>query len=119
MERRSEGFSAEEISSDLPQVGRATVYRALKLFQNAGVICKLALPNGVPRYTIATGGRHHHHSVCVRCGAVTEFRDSTVERVVRTLSSEIEGEMVGHRIEFFVTCPTCLSAVALSQSRAN
>ena len=100
-------FTAEEISTELPGVGRATVYRTIKLLLEAGVICKLALPDGAPKYTLARI-EHHHHTVCVRCGAVDEFRDVTIERVLRTIGSEISGEIVGHRIEFYITCQDCL-----------
>ena len=109
LEARPDGFTAEEICEELNGVGRATVYRTLKLFQDVGVICKLALPDGAPRYALATPGRHHHHSVCVACGAIAEFRDSTIERVLRAVAGDIEGEIVGHRMEFYVTCPPCLA----------
>ena len=105
---RTGGFTAEDVCAELDDVGRATVYRTLKLFQDAEAICKLSLPDGAPRYAVAQGGRHHHHSVCVVCGAVGEFRDSTVERVLRAVAADVEGEIVGHRMEFYVTCPACL-----------
>ena len=73
------GFSAEEISSELPGVGRATVYRTIRLLLEAGVICKLALLDGAPKYSLARV-EHHHHTVCVKCGTVGEFRAVTIER---------------------------------------
>ena len=107
LEMKADAFTAEEISTELPGVGRATVYRTIKLLLEAGVICKLALLDGAPKYTLARI-EHHHHTVCVRCGAVDEFRDVTIERVLRTIGSEISGEIVGHRIEFYITCQDCL-----------
>ena len=107
LEKKEEGFSAEEISVELPGVGRATVYRTIKLLLEAGVICKLALPNGEPKYTLARV-EHHHHTVCLRCGTVGEFRDTTIERVLRAIGGDISGEIVGHRIEFYITCKQCL-----------
>lgn len=107
IERRDGGFSAEDIAGELEGVGRATVYRTLKLLVNAKVICKLALPDGTPMYS-PSRLEHHHHSVCTSCGAVEEFRDTTVERVLRSLTREIEGEIVGHRMEVFIRCRSCL-----------
>ncbi len=107
LERKEAGFSAEEVSDELPQVGRATIYRTLKLLLDAGVLCKLALPNGAPKYTLARYD-HHHHSVCVQCGAVSDFRDSTIERLMRAIGSEIPGQVLGHRLEVYVTCQQCL-----------
>ncbi|MBI4305678.1 MAG: transcriptional repressor [Chloroflexi bacterium] len=104
---KADGFTAEELCSALPNVGRATVYRTLKLLVDATIICKLAMPDGEPRYTPSHAGYHHHHAVCVDCGAIQEFRDSTVERVVKAIGSDLEGQIVGHRIEFFIQCGKC------------
>jgi Fur family ferric uptake transcriptional regulator len=109
IERRDGGFSAEDIAGELEGVGRATVYRTLKLLVNSDVICKLALPDGTPMYS-PSRLEHHHHSVCTSCGAVEEFRDTTVERVLRSLTREIEGEIVGHRMEVFIRCQSCLDS---------
>jgi len=105
--QKQEGFGAEEVCGQLPGVGRATVYRSIKLLLEAGVICKLMLPNGGQRYSLARG-EHHHHTVCVMCGTVGEFRDSTVERVLRTIGADIPGKIVGHRMEFYINCQDCL-----------
>ena len=106
--KKVEGFSAEEISGELPGVGRATVYRTIRLLLDAGVICKLALPNGAPKYSLARV-EHHHHTVCVKCGTVGEFRAVTIERLLRAIGGDISGEIVGHRIEFYITCDECLA----------
>ena len=106
--KKVEGFSAEEISGELPGVGRATVYRTIRLLLDAGVICKLTLPNGAPKYSLARV-EHHHHTVCVKCGTVGEFRAVTIERLLRAIGGDISGEIVGHRIEFYITCDDCLT----------
>ena len=107
LERKQEGFTAEEISDELPSVGRATVYRTIKLLLKAGVICKLAMMDGAPKYSLSRI-EHHHHTVCTRCGTVGEFRAATVERLLRAVGDDIPGEIVGHRMEFYVTCDRCL-----------
>ena len=111
IEERQDSFSAEEISKDLRSVGRATVYRTIKLLLEAGVVCKLALPNGEPTYALAKV-EHHHHTICVKCGTVGEFRDATIERVLRAIGGDIDGDIVGHRIEFFITCQACQARAA-------
>ncbi len=69
LEEKGSGFTAEEIGRELPSVGRATVFRTLKLLLEIGVICRLNLPDGAPRYTLSRV-EHHHHTVCVVCGNV-------------------------------------------------
>lgn len=106
LEEKGSGFTAEEIGRELPSVGRATVFRTLKLLLEIGVICRLNLPDGAPRYTLSRV-EHHHHTVCVVCGNVGEFRAATIERMMRSLSNEIPGDVVGHRIELYITCDLC------------
>ena len=101
------GFTAEEIGNELPWVGRATIFRTIKLLREAGVVCRLNLIDGTPRYSLSRV-EHHHHTVCVRCGNVGEFRAATVERVLRVIGNDIPGEIVGHRIELYVTCDRCV-----------
>ncbi len=108
VEASTGSFSAAHICEVLPVVGRATVYRTIKLLLEAGVICKLAMPNGEPTYTLARI-EHHHHTICVGCGTVGDFRDATVERLMRAIGSDISGEIVGHRMEFYITCQYCLA----------
>ena len=108
LEVKHEGFTAEEIGSELPGVGRATIFRTIKLLMEVGVVCKLNLLDGAPRYSLSRVG-HHHHTVCVKCGNVGEFRATTVERLMRGLGNNIPGEIVGHRIELYVICDRCTS----------
>ena len=106
LEQKQGGFTAEEISDELPSVGRATVYRTIKLFLEAGVICKLTLLEGAHLYLLCGVG-HHHHSVCVECGEVEELRAAAVERLIRAVSADIRGEIVEHRLELYVNCGAC------------
>lgn len=111
IERLSGAFTAEQLCRDLPGVGRATVYRTIRHLVDADALCKLPIPDGAPMYSIARI-EHHHHTICSRCGTVGEFRHSTVERVMRSLAKEIDGEIVGHRMEVFITCSSCLTESA-------
>ena len=108
IEKVSDAFTAEQLCRELPEVGRATVYRTIRHLVDAGALCKLPILDGAPMYSIARV-EHHHHTICSRCGAVGEFRHSTVERVTRSLEKEIDGDIIGHRMEIFITCSSCLA----------
>ena len=108
IESANDAFTAEQLCRDLPEVGRATVYRTIRHLVDAGALCKLPILDGAPMYSIARI-EHHHHTICSKCGAIGEFRHSTVERVMRSLGKEIDGEIVGHRMEIFIICKRCLS----------
>ncbi len=107
LEGKQEGFTADEIGSELPGVGRATIFRTIKLLMEVGVICRLNLLDGAPKYSLSRI-EHHHHTVCVRCGIVGEFRATTFERLLRSLGTDIPGEIMGHRIELYVICDRCV-----------
>ena len=107
LEQKHEGFTAEALCEELPSVGKATVYRTIKLLLEVGVICKLLMKDGSRLYSLARIGHRHHHSVCVRCGAVGEFRATNVDRALRAIGAEIPGKIVGHHIELYVTCDSC------------
>ena len=104
---KDSGFTADEIKSGLPSVSRATVFRTLKLLLEADVICRVATIDGVPRYALSKG-EHHHHTVCIRCDKVGEFKDSMIEKLLDTLSPDIPGQIIGHNIEFHIVCNECI-----------
>ena len=51
LESKDDAFSAEDINEELPEIGRATIYRTLKMLVDSGALCKTQLPGGSPRYT--------------------------------------------------------------------
>ena len=106
LERKQGAFTIESLSEELPSVGRATVYRTVKLLLEEGVICKLAMMDGSHVYSVSRAG-HHHHYVCVKCGAVAEFRATAIERLLRSIGADVPGQVVDHRIELYVACDYC------------
>ena len=104
--RRPDAFSAEEIVAALPTLGRATVYRTLRLLWESGVLCKTTMPDGSPRYSL-DDANHHHHLVCVGCERIDEFRHPAIERMLRAMKAHVGSELVGHRLELYHLCAGC------------
>ena len=116
-------FTAEEICGELPHIGRATVYRTLKILQDAEMICKVVMPGDEMVYSVsvdlANGNgdgalipSHHHHAVCTVCAAVRFFNAEAVERAISALSGSVQGvmgEIIDHRIEVYDICPRCIT----------
>jgi Fur family transcriptional regulator, ferric uptake regulator len=88
-------------------VGRATIFRALDVFLDLGLVERLDLPDGEHAYVLCEP-THHHHVVCQRCGRTAEVDD---DRGLRAVVQEIEqrtGYAIDtHRVELFGTCPSC------------
>ena len=107
LEQKHETFTTEALSEELPSVGRATVYRTVKLLVEAGLVCKVPMMDGACVYSLARVGHRHHHAVCVQCGAVGEFKAATIDRSLRAIAADIPGQVVEHHVELYVTCDDC------------
>jgi Fur family ferric uptake transcriptional regulator len=103
-------FSAEEIAARLRgrSIGRATVFRTLKLLVEAGVLCRVLLDDGTLRYRWSRRG-HHHHLVCTECGSVQDFTACDVPSLVQELSRQAEFTVDGHWLEVYGRCAVCHS----------
>ena len=112
--QRDGNFSAEDLATDLAPVGRATVYRTLKLLLDQGLVCKVVLGDGSLAYRMSHKV-HHHHLVCLNCGATADIGRCGVEDVISAVRDATDYEVVGHRIEIYGICPSCKRSVTGSQ----
>ena len=77
----------------------ATVYRTVKLLEEAGVIERLEFGDGRSRYE--ESGEHHEHLVDIETGEVIEFYDAELEEMKRVVAERMGYELVDHRLELF------------------
>jgi len=77
----------------------ATVYRTVKLLEEAGVIERLEFGDGRARYE--ESGEHHEHLVDIETGEVIEFYNEALENMKRAIAEEMGYELVDHRLELF------------------
>lgn len=86
----------------------ATVYRAMRLFENAGVVRQVGLHHRLGFYRILAPGEQLDFLVCRGCGEVSEVEDA---QAVRELEQQIAARSgfqgLYHELEFFGTCPGC------------
>lgn len=90
-------------------VGRATVFRALELFEELGLVERLDLPNGEHAYVLCEPA-HHHHVICQSCGRGTEVEACGMEAVAREIEGRTGYVIDSHRVELFGLCPDCAAA---------
>ena len=113
--RRQGHFTAADLLADAESggraVGRATVFRALELFTQLGVLERLDLPSGEHAY-VACAPRHHHHVVCSSCGATADVPDLGLSAVLSAAGSATGFDIDGHRLELYGTCPRCQGGIA-------
>jgi Fur family ferric uptake transcriptional regulator len=89
-------------------VGRASVYRALELLHDHGLIKRLDLGDGVARYELAhPAGDHHHHLLCERCGRLVAFDDPGLERAIDEASARLGVRVEHHEVVLRGACEDC------------
>ena len=105
-------LTAQEIEDELRtgdrRVGRASVYRALDVLVDHGLLARLEVGQGMARYEPVTpGGEHHHHLVCERCGKLVAFDDPALERAIESLAERLELEVADHEVLLRGACKRC------------
>jgi len=83
-----------------PKISIATVYRTVRLFEEAGLLERLDFGDGRARYEEASD-EHHDHLIDVKSGKVIEFQNEAIEDLQRRVARELGYELVGHRLELF------------------
>lgn len=101
-------FTAEELYQRLVREGEsvsmATVYRGLRLLEDAGIVEGHDFADGQRRYERALQVEHHDHMVCVDCRAVIEFRSEDIERIQQRIVEEQDFEIEDHNLTLYVAC---------------
>ena len=81
-----------------PKISLATVYRALRMFEEAGILRKLDFGDGRARYEDAHRA-HHDHLIDANTGAVIEFVDPDIEELQQRIAKRLGYRLIGHRLE--------------------
>ena len=102
-------FTVEDVLRQLSDVGRATVFRTMKLLQDLNVVCRVLLEDGSRHYRLSTRG-HHHHLVCRSCGQVEDFSTCDVSALMDKLVQATEYQIEGHWLEVYGRCRACRTA---------
>ena len=82
------------------KISIATVYRTVRLLEDAGVIERLDFGDGRARFE-ETREEHHHHLINVQTGEVIEFNSDELEAVKQRIARELGFELLGHRLELY------------------
>ena len=83
-----------------PHISIATVYRTVKLFEDAGVIARHDFGAGRSRYE-PIPDEHHDHLIDLRSGEVIEFRNEEIERLQKAIAERLGFRLVDHRLELY------------------
>ena len=87
-------------SAQDPNISIATVYRTVKLFEEAGILEKLEFGDGRARYEDADRD-HHDHLIDMTTGEVIEFVDPEIEALQEKIAARLGFTLKGHRLELY------------------
>ena len=83
-----------------PNISIATVYRTVRLFEEAGILAKHDFGDGRARYE-ETPSEHHDHLIDIQSGRVIEFRNEDIEKLQQFVAEQLGYDLVGHRLELY------------------
>ena len=81
-------------------ISLATVYRTVKLFEEAGILDKLEFGDGRARYEDAERD-HHDHLIDINSGEVIEFMDPEIEQLQEKIAEKLGYRLKGHKLELY------------------
>ncbi len=83
-----------------PKISIATVYRTVKLFEEAGVLTKHDFKGGKARYE-AMIESHHDHLIDIKTGEIIEFVDDEIEKLKKKVAEKYGYKLVDHKLELY------------------
>jgi Fur family transcriptional regulator, ferric uptake regulator len=109
-------FATDELWAELkqvdPELGRATVFRAVDLLVERGILDRVVFADGTHRFRVCGGGgdlhhHHHHHVTCTSCRRVVEVEACLSPALLEAISRKTGFALEGHAVELFGRCPDC------------
>jgi Fur family transcriptional regulator, ferric uptake regulator len=113
IENEGKHLSTEEIYDivkvDCPEIGLATVYRTIQLFEKMGLVSKINFDDGCNRYEMIHDeeDHQHHHLICIKCNSVEEVEDDLLDVLESNIENKYKFKISNHRVKFFGYCKNC------------
>ena len=82
------------------KISIATVYRTVKLFEEAGIVAKHEFKGGKARYEELNEG-HHDHLIDIKTGEIIEFVDEEIEKLQKKVAEKYGYTLVDHKLELY------------------
>ena len=82
------------------KISIATVYRTVKLFEEAGILAKHDFKGGKARYEEISES-HHDHLIDVKTGEIIEFVDDEIEKLQKKVAEKYGYDLVDHKLELY------------------
>ena len=90
----------KRVSNIDPKISIATVYRTVKLFEEAGILTKHDFKGGKARYETLVES-HHDHLIDIKSGEIIEFVDEEIEKLQKKVAEKYGYTLVDHKLELY------------------
>lgn len=100
------------VKATKPEIGLATVYRTLILFEDLSVVYRHNFGDGCGRYelNLSDEEHQHHHLICNGCGKVIEVEIDLLDDLEQKIEQEYDFDIKDHKLKFFGICSDCKKA---------
>ena len=103
----------ELVAEDYPDIGLATVYRALQLLWDMQLVDRISFDDGCVRYEIGhlfkgEAKHNHHHLICRKCNKVIPFGDDLLDDLEHHIEEATGFHVLDHELKFFGLCRECM-----------
>ena len=89
------------------KVSKASIYRALPMFIECGLVREVDFSDGHWHYEHIYGHAHHSHLRCLGCGEILEFEEPALKRLEEDLARQFGYRIKGHQLQVQGYCSTC------------
>ena len=115
-------FTIEDLWQGLrqgdPHMGRATIFRAIEILANKGLLNRIDFADGSHTYR-ACGENHHHHLTCVQCHRVVEIEVCLPTEQFAIIGEQNNYRIEGHSLTLFGLCEVCQKEKTLEGGLEN
>ena len=95
----------ERVRSEIPSISKATVYKNIHSFIDAGVLREVSDLHQTNR--LDANLERHHHLICTRCKRVADFQDKQLDKVRSSEAEPLGFRLEEYRVEVRGLCPAC------------
>ena len=111
-DNKGKHLSTEEIYDIVkhrcPEIGLATVYRTMQMFDELEIVYKHNFDDGRSRYELNHNEDHqHHHLICTKCGNVIEVEEDLLEQLEKEVEDKYNFTITNHNLKFHGYCSSC------------
>lgn len=122
--QRSGHFCVEDLvravqADGIREAHLATVYRAMPLLVDAGLVQATAAPGDSQQYEVVFEREQHHHLLCLECGRMLEFHSPALEALQEEIASRYGFKLDGRASELHGRCKECRKTAPTPQARAR